>query len=174
MKFTYASLLCAVVSAAPIADVKRGMSGAAVDGLNKALKTTIDSVKNGLGGVGGVGGLGGLGGLGAAKRDEKPEARQAEHVTVRLDQPAADVSVGDVSGQVDKRQDGPSKLTALAQTVSHAVFGPKGVGLGGGVGLKRDGKQELSKRQLNIPKNVVSDVTSGKLMEDLHNLHIMG
>lgn len=163
MKFIYASLLYVVVSAAPI----ETSGGEAAEGLTKALKTTTDSFKTLSDGLSALGALNG--GLGASKRDETPEARQAGDVTVRLDQPAVDLSISDGSGQVDKRQ---GSISLLAQTVSHAVLN----GLAGGV-LQRDGKQEPSKRQLDTspPKNVLDDLTSGKLMEDLHkvpNVHI--
>ncbi|KFG82073.1 hypothetical protein MANI_005982 [Metarhizium anisopliae] len=168
MKFIYASLLCAVVSAAPVAEVKRQTTGgAAAEGLSKALKATTDSFRILTDGLGALGG-----GLGGSKRDETPEAPQAGDVTVRLDQPALDLSIGEGSGLVGKRQQGLGSVSTLAQTVSHAVLN----GLAGGV-LKRDGKQDPSKRQLDtsLPNKVLDDLNSGKLMEDLPkvpNVHI--
>ncbi|KID73277.1 uncharacterized protein G6M90_00g086360 [Metarhizium brunneum] len=167
MKFIYASLLCAVVSAAPVAEVKRQTTGGATaEGLSKALQATTDSFRKLTDGLGGLSALGG--GLGASKRDETP----AGDVTVRLDQPAVDLSIGEGSGLVGKRQQGLGSLSVLAQTASHAVLN----GLAGGV-LKRDGKQDPSKRQLDtsLPNKVLNDVTSGKVMEDLPkvpNVHI--
>ncbi|EFZ00838.1 hypothetical protein X797_003162 [Metarhizium robertsii] len=171
MKFIYASLLCAVVSAAPVAEVKRQTTGgAAAEGLSKALKATTDSFRKLTDGLGGLGALGG--GPGGSKRDETPEAPQAGDVTVRLDQPAVDLSIGEGSGLVGKRQQGLGSVSTLAQTVSHAVLN----GLAGGV-LKRDGKQDPSKRQLDtsLPNKVLDVLNSGKLMEDLPkvpNVHI--
>lgn len=168
MKFIYASLLCAVVSAAPVAEVKRQTTGgAAAEGLSKALKATTDSFRKLADGLGALGD-----GLGGSKRDETPEAPQAGDVTVRLDQPALDLSIGEGSGLVGKRQQGLGSVSALAQTVSHAVLN----GLAGGV-LKRDGKQDPSKRQLDtsLPNKVLDDLNSGKLMDDLPkvpNVHI--
>ncbi|OAA38586.1 hypothetical protein NOR_06614 [Metarhizium rileyi] len=54
MKFIYASLLCAVVSAVPMAEERRKISGAGVEslqGLSKSLEG-LNSVFSGLGGLG--------------------------------------------------------------------------------------------------------------------------
>jgi hypothetical protein len=158
MKFIYASLFCALVSAAPITEpAKPGSEGALAEVVNKLTSATSY-----------------LNAIGLKKRDdhETLATRQLGEVTTLLrllvnslpEHPpknAAPDSDGgkhiggllrrDEDSQVDKRQiEGAGKL--VNQVLSKLLGG----GDGGGVNLKRD--VELAERKLPDPKTLVQDL----------------
>ncbi|KHO00676.1 Cyanase [Metarhizium album ARSEF 1941] len=128
MKFLYLSLVCALVSAAPITEVKRGIDPGGLGGMTKGIKSATEALK-------GLGIGGGLGGLGSLKRAEKPEA-QTERLAPRPEQAPVDLKDDDGKGQAVKPQQVPSQITGAVEAVEHAALGPEAkVPLGGGVGL---------------------------------------